>query len=52
VTYQKKRLEAGLSTVNELRQSENLAPVKGGDEIVVSANLKTLSGLTAEGVKE
>lgn len=36
-------------TVNELRLMNNRAPVDGGDEVMVSANLKTLSQVKQEG---
>lgn len=47
VRYQAQTLAAGLYTVNEWRQEENRPPVRGGDEPLVSANLRTLRELRA-----
>lgn len=40
VKYQTQTIAAGLYTVNEWRQAENRPPVVGGDEALVSANLR------------
>ncbi len=42
-------LAAGLVTINELRAKHGKMPVKGGDEILVSANMKTAAMLQKEG---
>ena len=47
VNYQTKTIAAGLYTVNEWRQEENKEPVKGGDKVLVSANLKGIDDLTS-----
>lgn len=49
VQYIKGTLEAGVYTVNDWRSKKGLPAVPGGDELLVSANLKTLRGLVAEG---
>lgn len=41
--FQTKALAIGARTVNEIRQQDNLPPVAGGDEPMVSANLRTLN---------
>lgn len=48
VQWQTARLGAGLATPNELRHEENRPAVPGGDELLVSANLKTMAALAAE----
>lgn len=48
VDYQLKSVQAGLSTVNELRRAENKPPIEGGDQPLVSANLKSLAELRKE----
>lgn len=40
IKYQAQTIAAGLYTVNEWRQEENKPAVKGGDTVLVSANLK------------
>ena len=52
VQYIKGTLEAGVYTVNDWRAKKSLPAVPGGDELLVSANLKTLRGLVAEGEKQ
>ena len=47
VNYQTKTIAAGLYTVNEWRQEENKEPVKAGDKVLVSANLKGIDDLTS-----
>ena len=42
VKYQTSTIAAGIYTVNEWRQAENKEPVKGGDLVLVSANLKSI----------
>ena len=42
-------LDSGISTVNELRAKNGKGPVKGGDNILLSANLKTLEMFEKEG---
>ena len=44
--YQADTIGTGLYTVNEWRREENKAPVPGGDEVLVSANLKSIRELT------
>lgn len=48
VRYQSGLIQAGLSTLNELRIKENRPPVEGGDVVLVSANLKTIMQLINE----
>ena len=45
----KSQQELGLKTVNDMRIEMDLQPVKGGDEVLMSANLKTLAMLKKEG---
>jgi len=45
-------LESGIKCVNELRQDYNLPAVAGGDEHLVSANLKSIGALLEEGQSE
>lgn len=49
VNYQSGLINAGLRTVNELRIKEDLPPVEGGDVMLVSANLKSITQLLREG---
>lgn len=42
VKYQTQTIAAGIYSVNDWRITENKAPVEGGDQILVSANLKSL----------
>ena len=42
------RISAGLDTPNEARVSENRLPVKGGDALLVTANLRRIDELTNE----
>ena len=49
VQYIKGTLEAGVYTVNDWRAKKSLPSVAGGDELLVSANLKTLKALVSEG---
>lgn len=46
VDYQTKTIAAGISTVNEWRIYENKEPIEGGDNMLVSANLKSINELT------
>lgn len=50
VQWQQARLAAGLATPNELRKESNMPTVADGDELLVSANLKTMAQLRAEGM--
>lgn len=45
--YRRQLLETGQRTVNELRQEDNHLPVEGGDKVIVSANLRDVSDVTA-----
>lgn len=47
VKYQAQTIAAGLYTVNEWRRKENKPAVKGGDTVLVSANLKAIDAATA-----
>lgn len=47
IDYQTKTIAAGLYTVNEWRDQENLPRVSGGDTPLVSANLRNLTQATA-----
>ena len=42
VKYQASTIAAGIYTVNEWRRAENKEPIKGGDLVLVSANLKSI----------
>lgn len=43
VKYQTATIAAGIYTVNDWRQIENRPPIKGGDKILVSANLRDIN---------
>lgn len=47
--YWKQVIETGLYTINELRREENKPDVESGDTVLVSANLKSITNLAAEG---
>ena len=47
--YWQQAMAAGLYTVNELRAEENRPAVPDGDRVLVSANLRLVSELTADG---
>jgi len=47
--YWQQVIATGLYTVNELRREENKPDVEGGDVVLVSANLKAITNLAAEG---
>lgn len=47
--YIKSTLEAGVYTVNDWRAKKGLPAINNGDAVLVSANLKTLNALVAEG---
>lgn len=47
VQYQTATIAAGIYTVNDWRRAENMPPVPQGDQPLVSANLKSLTELTA-----
>lgn len=49
VKYLGAMIAAGLLTVNEARALEDREPVEGGDKVMVSANLKGIEELTAQG---
>ncbi len=44
VKYQKATIAAGIYSVNDWRRMENRPPVEGGDKILVSANLRDITG--------
>lgn len=46
--YQTKTIASGVYSVNDWRKYENREPVEGGDEILVSTNLKGIKLLTQE----
>lgn len=46
VRYQERTIAAGLYSVNDWRREENRPPVKGGDAVYVSANLRTLGEMS------
>lgn len=46
--YWQQVIATGLYTVNELRREENKPDVEGGDQILVSANLKPITDLSAD----
>lgn len=43
IKYQSQTIAAGLYTVNEWRKEENKPAVKGGDKVLVSANLRDIN---------
>lgn len=45
INYLKTAVSAGLMTPNEARSKLNLAPMAGGDELVIQSNMTTLDGL-------
>ena len=47
--WNKARLETGICSVNDLRRENDIAPVADGDTILLSANLKSISALKADG---
>ena len=47
--YMAKTIAAGVKDVNYWRRKAGQAPVKNGDQVLVSANLKTLDGLVVGG---
>ena len=50
--YWQQVIATGLYTVNELRREENKPDVEGGDVVLVSVNLRTITELSAEGAQE
>ena len=48
VQYQTATIAAGIYTVNDWRRQENMPPVPGGDQPLVSANLKTITELQSQ----
>ena len=48
VQYQTATIAAGIYTVNDWRRQENMPPIPGGDQPLVSANLKTITELQAQ----
>lgn len=51
MNYRSKLLQTG-TTVNEIRRMDNLLPVEGGDTVMVSANLRTLSEMTTQPARQ
>jgi len=47
MNYDTKLLQIG-ATVNEVRKMNNLAPVEGGDTVMVSANLRGINEIGAQ----
>ena len=47
--WMKAQMEVGAKTVNDIRKDMDIEPVKGGDQVLMSANLKTLEMLEKEG---
>lgn len=52
IRYQAQTIAAGIYTVNEWRREENKPAIKGGDSVLVSANLKSIDDLTQNKTKE
>ena len=50
IKWQTSRIAAGIDTPNEARAAENRSPVDGGDEVLMSANLKSLHSLLNENI--
>lgn len=50
-SYYSSMLSTGIYTVNELRKKEGQAPVPGGDNPLVSANLRTLQDIITDNIK-
>lgn len=48
VKWQAQRIANGTDSINDIRKSENRPPAEGGDEILMTANLKSLGALLAE----
>lgn len=46
VRYQGMQIQNGTKTVNEIRRAEGLAPVEGGDRVIMSANLRPITEIT------
>lgn len=51
-SYQKQTIESGVYSINDWRRYENQPEVENGDEVLVSANLKSLNTLLTEGTTE
>lgn len=49
--YEEKMLAAGIVTINDLRRKHDLAPVEGGDEILISCNVAALNSEKIKGTK-
>lgn len=49
VKLSSQRISAGIDTPNEARKAMGRPPVDGGDTVLMSANLKTIPALVAEG---
>lgn len=47
VKYQTATIAAGIYSINDWRKEENLAPVEGGDKVLVSANLRDITDSAA-----
>lgn len=47
-----KAVQLGIYSTNDVRRLYNQQPVESGDEVLLSANLKTLSALKADGEKK
>lgn len=50
--WQTKQLSNGLQTVNDLRRSEDLPPVDGGDEVFISCNVAPITSAKISGEKK
>ena len=48
-SYFKSMIECGAMTPNEIRQKKGLAPVEGGNELFISANVKPVKDQTNDG---
>ncbi len=51
VAYTGAMIANGLLTINEARELEDRPPIEGGDELLVSANLKGMQTLLSEGAE-
>jgi len=49
VKYQMQTIQTGIYTVNEWRKDENKPPVEGGDTVLVSANLRSITESPSSG---
>lgn len=49
MAYIEKRIQTGTMTINEARMDSGMKPVDGGDDLIISANYKSINELTQNG---